>query len=439
MIYASKRPCDMKATLIYLPKPYLKEPEAQAPLGLMYLAAVLEEHEYGVELKNYPAFTDEEAIADLGPADLYGITVTSLEVPQANRFAAKIKQKFPNAKVVLGGPGAYHEEFVDWSRPGGIDAVCKGEGEHAILEIMRDVAEDKLKRVYIGEPVMDLDTLPLPARHLLSGRQGGNIFAYDRRYVGGDTTVILSTRGCPFECAFCSSPFFTYSNRFRARSPRHVAGEIDYVVREYGVRQFRFSDDMFTAGKRRVLDLCEAIGPLDVIWRISCRVKPLDEEMLAAMWQAGCRELSFGIESFDDAVLSGLNKKTTCQDNVRALKLSAEVGYRTRMLFMIRTPFQTRRTIEINKHWIQRVPFTIMACTSFIPIPGSDVWFHPDKYNVEILDRDLDKYNFYMFGPEGKRDLDPILKIKDRPLDEFMSESEEFRSWVQDYGKVNKG
>ena len=436
MIYASRRPQEMKASLIYLPKPYLKEPEAQAPLGLMYLAAVLEEHEYNVELKNYPAVTDEETIADLGPSELYGITVTSLEVPQANRFAAKIKGKFPGAKVVLGGPGAYHEEFVDWDS---IDAICKGEGEHAILEIMQDIAEDKLRRIYIGKPVEDLDALPLPARHLLDGRQGGNIFAYNHRYVDGDTTVILSTRGCPFKCAFCSSPFFTHNNRFRTRSPQNVASEIAYVLREYGVRQFRFSDDMFTAGKRRVLELCDAIGPLDVIWRISCRVKPLDEEMLEAMWRAGCRELSFGIESFDDEVLTGLNKKATCQDNVRALEMSAEVGYRTRMLFMIRTPFQTRKTVEINKHWIQRVPFTIMACTSFIPIPGSDVWFHPEKYNVEILDRDLDRYNFYMFGPKGKRELDPILKIKDRPLDEFMAESEEFRSWVQEYGKVNKG
>ena len=426
----------MKAVLIYLPKPFLKQPDAQAPLGLMYIAAMLEQNGHEAQLCSFASHSDEEAVGELGPADLYGITVTSLEVPQANRFAKKIKAKFPDAKVAIGGPGAYHEEFVDRAA---IDSVCKGEGEYTILDMMSDAAKGDLKPTYIGKPVDDLDALPLPARHLLKGKQGGNIFAYNRQYVDTDSTVILSTRGCPFECAFCSSPLFTHNNAFRTRSPGKVAEEIAHVVETYGIRQFRFSDDMFTAGKRRVLEVCDHIGPLDVIWRISCRVKPLDEEMLAAMWEAGCRELSFGVESFDDRVLKGLNKKATAVDNVRALEMAAKFGYRTRILFMIRTPFQTAHTIEVNKHYIERVPYTIIACTSFVPIPGCDVWFNPDRYNVEILDRDLDKYNFYMFGPNGRRALDPILKIKDRPLDEFMKESEDFRTWVEEMGKINRG
>ncbi|HNW31048.1 MAG TPA: radical SAM protein, partial [Spirochaetota bacterium] len=292
---------------------------------------------------------------------------------------------------------------------------------------------------YYGKTITDLELLPLPARHLLKDKQGGNIFAYNNNYIGDESTVIISTRGCPYKCSFCSAPKLTHSNKVRFRKAESVASEMRHVINTYGIRQFRFSDDMFTANKKKMLALCEEIGRLGAIWRISCRVKPLDEEMLRAMWDAGCRELSLGIESFDDAVLKGLNKNATCKDNVKALELSAKVGYKTRILFMIRTPFQTRNTIEINKYWIERLPFTIMACTSFIPIPGCDVWYNPDKYNIEILDRDLDKYNFYMFGPDGKRPLDAIIKIKDRPLDEFMRESEEFRDWVDDFGKINRG
>ena len=165
------------------------------------------------------------------------------------------------------------------------------------------------------------------------------------------------------------------------------------------------------------MKLCEEIGKEDVIWRISCRVKPLDQEMLDVMWQAGCRELSFGVESFDDHVLKGMKKNTRAKDNLQALEMAAKVGFRTRILFMIRTPFQTPETIEKNKYYIERAPFTILACTSFVPIPGSDIWFHPERYNIEILDRDLDNYNFYMYGPEGRRNLAPLIKIKDRSLE----------------------
>lgn len=422
--------------LIYLPKPFLRQPDAQAPLGLMYLAASLEEHGKSVVIKNYASHSDDEAITDLPEADLYGITATSLEVLQANRFATRIKEKYPRAIVALGGPGAYAMEFIDKKH---IDTVCVGEGEYTILKILGDAQQRRCKQLYVGQAVRDLDALPFPARHLLKDKLGGNIFAYDHNYLDGGSTVIISSRGCPFQCAFCSAPSLTHSNALRYRTPKNVAMEMQHVIDTYNIRQFRFSDDMFTASHARVIDLCEAIGPLNTVWRISCRVRPLDEEMLQSMWNAGCRELSFGIESFDDEVLSGLRKKATVKDNVHALEMAARIGFKTRMLFMIRTPFQTPKTIERNKFWIERVPFTIMACTAFIPIPGCDVWYDPVAYGIEILDKDLDKYNFYMFGPEGRRPLDPIIKIIDRPLDEFMKESEEFRDWVEDFDKINRG
>ncbi|HPV43859.1 MAG TPA: hypothetical protein PKX40_21980, partial [Spirochaetota bacterium] len=110
----------LNVVLIYLPKPFLKQPDAQAPLGLMYIAASLESRDRTVELKNYATYSDEEAIRDLPQASLYGITATSLEIPQACRFAKKIKAKFPQANVVVGGPGVYAQELIDWDSIDGI-------------------------------------------------------------------------------------------------------------------------------------------------------------------------------------------------------------------------------------------------------------------------------------------------------------------------------
>jgi len=424
----------MKVVFIYLPHDFLNQPDAQAPLGLMYLAAVLEQNDIDVEIKNYSSYSKKTAIEDLSEADMYGITTTCLELPVANEFSKLIKIKYPNAKVVLGGPGTISKEFVDFKV---VDSICVGEGEITILNIIKDIKKNKLQQVYQGEPVKDLNTIPLPARHLLDF-QGGNIFIFNKNYREGGSTIILTSRGCPFSCAFCCASKFTY-RKVRYRTAQSIYDEMREVIDNFGITQFRFSDDMFTASRQHVESVCKKIKSLDVVWRISCRVNPFDEDMAKIMYDAGCVEASFGVESFDDNVLKILNKKTTAKDNVRALEICAKVGLKTRILFMIRTPGQTKHTVPINIKYLQEVPYDIIACTSFVPIPGCDVWYNPLKYNIEILSRDLNDYNFYFFGPDGVNKLKPLIKIRDRSLEEFQEESEYFRKWIQATGKVNKG
>ena len=423
--------------LIYLPKPYLKQPLAQAPAGLLYIAASLEHKGRSVIVENYASFSDEAAIFQLPPATLYGITATSLEILQANRFSKLIKQKYADAKIIIGGPGAYSEEFVDFSI---IDSVFFGDGEITIHEVLQDAEKGVLKQRYYGQAVTELDTLPFPARHLLKDHQGGDIFAHGKHYAEGDSTVIISSRGCPMKCAFCSAPILTCNNKLRFRSPKNVAYEMQHVKDTYGIKQFRFSDDFFTASLKRVFDLCKVIGKLDLHWRISCRVNPLNRDMIKAMKDAGLKEMSFGIESFDDNVLRGLNKKSTAKENVRALELSAKEGINSRALMMIHTPFQTKKTIELNKKYLSNTPISILALTSFIPIPGCDIYYNPDKYDIELLNINLDDFNFYFFGPDGRLPIKPIFKQKNRSVEEFIQESESFRDWVEnDYENVNKG
>lgn len=424
-----------KIIFIYLPHPYLRQPNAQAPMGLLALAAILDKHRIPTDVKNYSCFSEDDAIRDLPEAKAYGITVTSLELPSANRFAKKIKSKYPHSKVILGGPGTYADEFVDWQT---VDSILKGEGDITILNMLRDLDSNNLKKLYIGKIVDKLDSLPFPARHYLN-YQGGNIFAYNKNYKTGGSTIILSSRGCPFNCAFCSAPSFTYSKRIRFRSPENVYREVKEVLDNYGIKQFRFSDDMFTASKKQVLAVSKMLGRLDVVWRISCRVKPLDIDMLKAMKDGGCVELSFGIESFDDHVLKGLKKGTTAEDNAKALDMCAKVGLKTRMLFMIRTPFQTKRTVPTNIEWIKKVPYDIIALTTFVPLPGSDIWTHPEKYDIEILNRNLDDYNFYFFGSGGENPLKDIIKLKGRTLEEVNSETQEFKNFIKSTGKLNEG
>ena len=425
----------LKVILIYLPHPYLKQPDAQAPIGILYLAALLEEAGIDIEVRNYSALHTWEALEDLPPADFYGISVTSLELKQANRFAFLIKEKYDDCAVVLGGPGTYCEEFVDWNA---IDSICKGDGEEAIFTMLEDHVKNNLQSIYHFPPFGNIDSLPFPARHLLGEKQGGNIFAYNTHYKPGGSTVLVSSRGCPFHCAFCSSPYFT-NNKVRFRDPQKVVEEVKHVIADFGIRQFRISDDMFMANLQRVMELCDLLEPLDIVWRISTRVKPLDEQVYRRMFEAGCREVSFGVESFDNNVLRVLKKENTAEDNARALELAAKIGMKTRVLFMIRTPGQTSNTVSENIKWLERVPYDIICCTSFVPIPGSDIWNNPDSYDIEILNRNLEDYNFYFFGSRGENKIEDIIKIKDRSLEELNDESVAFRNYLLETGKLNTG
>jgi len=428
----------MNIVLIYLPHPYLRQPGSHAPLGLMYVASSLESKGENVIIKNYTSFHTEEAIKDLPEADVYGITVTSLELLQSNEFSKLIKKKYPQAIVGIGGPGTYTDEYIDFDV---IDFSCQGDGEITIIDILDDVQNNCLKKEYKGKTVEDLNSLAFPARSLLSSDPGGNIFAYNEKYAAGGTTMIVSSRGCPFKCSFCSSPYFTSLNKgVRYRDPKNIIDEMKYVIENCDTRQFKFCDEMFTANRRRVFEICEILGDLDVSWKASVRVKPFDYEMAKVMKDSGCKEISFGIESFDNDVLKMLNKKTTDEDNASALEITDKVGIKTRVLFMIRTPGQTKDTVKKNIEWLERVPYHIIACSSFIPLPGSDTWNNPDKYNIEILNKNLDDYNFYFYGNSGEDDnMKDIIKIKNRGLEEFNRESIKFREYLDSTGKIHKG
>jgi len=421
----------LKVSLIYLPHPYLKQPDAQAPLGLMYLAgSIMNDHD--IKILNYSSFSIEEAINDLDYADVYGITATCLELPQANKFSKKIKEKFIESKIILGGPGTIAGEFVDFNY---IDSICRGEGEEEIINILDDVSNDKLQKQYIGSPVSIENSVPV--REFLNF-QGGNIFAYNNNYHQGQSTIILTSRGCPYNCAYCSSPNLRYG-KLRYRSPQSVYNEIKSVIDKFNIKQFRFSDDMFTANKKRVFDICDLIGPLDISWRISTRVKPIDYELYKAMYEAGCKEVSFGIESFDNNVLKVLKKGTTVKDNVLALETSTKVGMTTRVLFMVRTPGQTEHTVPLNINWLERVPYDIICCTTFVPLPGSDIWLSPENYGIEIIDKNMENYNFYFFDTNGEVELKNIIDFKDRNINDVNKETEYFKEYLKSTGKLNKG
>lgn len=418
----------MKIVLINPPHPYLKQPRSQAPLGLLYVAAALEKLGHDVSVADYTATSWKDI--KVPNADMYGITGTLIDVDSINRVIALVKDT-SSSPVVVGGPCAEVSECIV-----GADSIVFGEGELIIEKVVREI--NNLSGEYHASAIKDLDALPYPARHLLT-YHGGNIFANNKMYKGRYSTVITSSRGCPHNCAFCSSPSIWGSARFR--SAESVAAEAGHIVNRYKIHQLRFSDDSFTAIPNRAVKIAELLKPLDVFWRVSIRVKPNGVEMFRAMYEGGCREVSFGIESFDQHVLDTLNKNTTVDDNIAAIKNAKKAGMVVRALLMVGTPGQRPDTIEKNTSVIDTLDGRIdsVSCTTFMPLPGSAIWRSPEKYGIQIVDTDYTNYNFYMFDKSGKRDTPMVITHINRDDKDVIEENATFRQYLINKRIANVG
>jgi len=409
----------MKIVLIELPHVYLMQQKTQAPLGLMYLASVLEKNNIDVEIKRLVSLNLKDKENFIPEADIYGISSVSLDYSSAKEICKRLKKE--NKVVIIGGYHATAEiESVknDKIESGDFlwDSVCSGEFEITILDVVRDFSLGKLKRFYFGKRVSSLDTLPFPARHLIK-EQGSDIFAYDKHYSKNKlSTVICSSRGCPFNCCFCSTRCM-WGGNVRYRSAENMINEIKHCIDEYGIREFRFSDELFTVNKKRVKELMEWFKNKRIYWKCSTRSDCVDEFVLQSMKDGGCMEIAFGVESADSNVLNVINKKSEVKDHINALKLCEKIGIETRVLMMINTPGETIDTVQKNIDFLDTVPYTCASLSVFKPLPGSPVWNNPEFFGIEIFNKNLDDYNIYMWikGELEENNSEDVFRIKSLP------------------------
>jgi len=233
----------------------------------LYIAAAVRERGFSVSFIDLSDRHYEDDF-ELPDAEIYGLTGTVLDARSCHVVANKIKKRDKWAKVILGGPITLSPKHIDRSL---FDSLVVGEGEHIIFEILRDFP--RLAGMYRASRIEDLDSLPFPARDLLEGQLGGDVFANRENYFEGGSTVFVTSRGCPYDCVFCASPRL-WGRHLIYRSPEKIAEEIDEVSLKFGVRQFRFSDDTVTANQNQLQGLSELLQWQDVAWRASIRVKP---------------------------------------------------------------------------------------------------------------------------------------------------------------------
>jgi len=395
----------MRLALINPCQPYLVEQHTQVPLGLLYLSAVLKRNcpDVQAQLVDASALSVQEAVEEMDEFDVYGFTATSLDYATVLDMREELQQRFPDAVFIVGGPHATGEPEV---LEHGWHSVFIGEGEYTIIDFVKDwQISGGVKGMYRGDNTVDLNKLPRPDRDGLSWL-GGRVLTTKHK----GSINIMASRGCPFNCSFCASRLM-WGRAVRWRTPEDVVDEIKECMDRYGTTVFRFSDDNIAGNREWNEKFCELVKPLGITWRLSVRVDSVNPQVLKMMREAGCKELGLGVESFDPKVLKQLNKRIIPEQSVAAIHNAHAAGIGARVLMMLATPGESyKRTVDLNIAALEALKeeFVYLSIKVFKPLPGTPIWLHPEKFGVEIVSRDLSKYNFYIYSTAGKQLWSPL-------------------------------
>jgi anaerobic magnesium-protoporphyrin IX monomethyl ester cyclase len=389
----------IKTTLI-IPPPLkgVYRHQLYLPIGLAYLAAVLEESGHEVTVIDCPALDlDDGALKKRLSAiesDLIGITSMTPTIQSALLSAQTSKEVCPEALVVLGGP---HVTFMDeqvLAQEKSIDVIVRGEGEQTILELAQNVSNTKaLKDIegitykkdgqFVHTPnrqfMQNLDDLPLP---------GYKFFPLENyRLFGRRILPIITARGCPSQCSFCTSAQM-FGKSFRARSPKNIVDELEWLRDEHGADAFTFYDDTFTLNRRRALDICNEIKDrkIGLPWDCQTRVSTVSEEILVKMRQANCQQVFFGVESGCQKILDAVKKGTTVEQNERAIRLAKDAGLFVAVSVMIGYPGETKEMLQETIDLIRNAePDDVYICIA-TPYPGTELRIIVEENGWKISD-----------------------------------------------------
>lgn len=372
-------------------------------LGLGYISSYLRDKGTDTAIIDglNQGLTDLEIAERCATCDVVGINCLSDYYPRVVELSKLLKAR--GKTVVIGGPHASvlpKETLVGT----GADFVVVGEGEEAMYEIVDSLNNGSRRHIHgvvsredphvTKRPyIKDLDTLPFPDWEKMNPR------TYKKAPHGGfvkrfPVAPITSTRGCPYECTFCASPQI-WGRRIRYRSPKNVVDEIEYLVREFGVKEIHFEDDNLTLKRSHVEGICELIieRKLKISWATpnGVRVDTITPKLLRLMKKSGCYFLAFGIESGNEEILRNIKKETDLKAITYAVNEAHKAGLMTQGFFIFGLPGETEATIKNTVDYAKAIPLDKAQFLLLDVLPGSELW---DELGEKSLNADSSKRSY---------------------------------------------
>jgi len=378
------------------------------PIGLAYIAANLKKNGFSVEILDaqvhefsFPALKKKIL---KGKPFMVGLTAATPMIHSAAQVAKWVKKISKEPKVVLGG---CHATFMskEMAKKPYIDIVVRGEAEITAVNLAKAIREKTDLKNVMGitffkggklietQPtafVENLDLLPFPARELLPLEKYRPQIDMVLR---SPALVLMTSRGCPYNCFFCGARYIT-GKKYRYYSTGKVMEEIGLLVNKYGAKQLVFLDDNFVVNKKRTKEVCEAMiekgYDKKVVWFCECRVDNVTPELLKLMHKAGCRIISYGIESASQKLLNLIKKGITPEQARKAVKWAKEAGLECRATFILGLPTETRAdslaTIRFAKQLgLDRAKFSLAT-----PYPGTEFY---EMAKSQLGKKDWVEYN----------------------------------------------
>ena len=400
-----------------------------APLGLLYIAAVLEQNGHAVTAIDAAAERLDVAGTvrriDASQPDVVGIGSTTVVFETTKLLSTACKEAMPSVPIVLGG---YHVTLLpeDAMRHPAFDIGAIFEGEYTMLELCEHYAGrralEDIQSICFRKPdgtlhftptrpkLKDLDRLPFPARHLLPPDIYRPIPIDEH---ASPKFAMITSRGCPHACAFCQKS----KSGYRSHSPAYIADEVEHLVRDFGARDIAFVDSLFCASKKRVMGIMDEFVRRDIAskvsWTCSSRVEVVDKELLQRMKDAGCWRTRFGIESGSDRVLDFIAKGITKEKIRAAVTAAHEVGLRPKAFFIVGHMPDTKETIAETIAFAKTIPLhdvTVQINTLLPRTPQMEIWEREGTKWGRLVNESTDEKSFWepTFVPWGLEPADII-------------------------------
>ncbi|MFH1061662.1 MAG: radical SAM protein [Candidatus Omnitrophota bacterium] len=345
----------------------------------------------------------ERFVDSLEQYKIIGFSANNLISAVFAGFAAdKIKLKYPDKVIILGGPGIYHS----WDRKAiatkNIDFFIIGEGELALEKFIREFsnnpsadylcskipgllyAQDSADIAYLPwQPIKDLNSLPYP------DFQEFDLNRYNKNSEYHPLPMLLS-RGCINQCGYCIDWYICGS--FRMKSPELIIQELKYLKQKYNITHIEFNDLLCNGNPHALDKLCKQIREekLNLTWISYAAIrKNMTQELLDDLKQAGCNSLCYGLESGSDRILKQMNKHYTAADAQAVLEKSFKAGIQGSLNIIVGFPGETEEDFQQTIDFIKRNCKYISQVTnvsSFVLMPGSDVGIYPRRFGIKFLD-----------------------------------------------------
>jgi anaerobic magnesium-protoporphyrin IX monomethyl ester cyclase len=360
-----------------------KAPYLWPPIGLAYLAAYARENS-NAEISMLDAQAEDldlqETAKRASGYDIVFVNAGTSSIERDLELCRAIKEN-GEAKTAIIGPHAnyFHSELA---RENGVDFALRGELENSItgllgalekkspLKKVKGISWKEKGRVISTEKaelMKDLDALPFAARELLPYEK-----YYDILTKGKKTDLLISSRGCPFHCGFCSSGAIA-GHTYRPRSPKNVLNEVDEIIGR-GRDDLLFFDDTFTIDRKRVEKICEGLKKTGIEWRCLSRVDTVDKKLLEKMKESGCYQVQFGVESGSQKMLDAMKKGHSLKQAKETFEACNRLGIETVAFFVFGFPGETIESLEKTVAFAKSLDADFASFNIFTPLPGAEAF-----------------------------------------------------------------